>query len=896
MTLFRNAVRYAAVTSFAMIAIQPLSSATTLPGSYTTSWVGNSTGTLATHIQQDMFSLYVASDGTCYADCAWEEGATEIGVYKNGAFVSRFDDTSSYQGGTGGICTNGTYFFTATDGDNGVGRYTMSGAHSPFSGGAVDGSVREVATNGVVGLACNGTELYVADRVNNVVHVYDTNSMTQLRSWALSNPGRICMGSSGSLWVVTGSAIKHYDKNGNYLGQQITDVGKPMGICVGGGNKLYAADDGSDQNIKIYTNIDTSPSRTSTLGVVGGALSGAGSTIGTVGALRFVHPQAVGIDGNGNIYVAQRQGTQDSGATGSSVLESYTSGGSRNWVLNGLHWTVACDFDPGSETDIFSPAQHIKVNYGNTTPGSEWSDIGYTLNESKYPSDSRRSNWTCGCWVRRIHGARFLFMGPQNGVPNGVYRFNSATDGEVAIPAGNTPTGNEGCVDSQGNWWDISSGVNKYPINATLDANGAPTWNTGGVVHYGVPANGSGWTEMDRVVYDAANDRMYISGYTNSNPNSNGDWGRAGKVLQRYDNWTGTRTAHYSGDGIVLTGNTTPINDTPKGINVAGNYVFVTLYDVHQIDVYDVNSGAYVGSLVPGANVGGPSAVGNVDMEYPTNVLLRSNGEYVILCEDNYAIKTLMYRWLPGGSSTPGSYEAEASANTIGNGAFVDTNSSASGGQVVRYIGGGGDGYDTINNVTESAAGAQTMTVYYFTGGRDFKVSVNGGADQTLTCPISGGSATMSVALNAGANTIKFHNPGANAPDLDRITVTSTPPAPTSYEGEATANTIGNGAFVDTNASASGGKVVRYIGGGTDGYAIVNSITSTAGSHTLTVYYFTGGRDFKVSVNGGADQTLTCSGSSGSATMTVTLNSGANTIKFHNPGANAPDLDRITIL
>ncbi|MEV6521795.1 hypothetical protein AB0M43_07655 [Longispora sp. NPDC051575] len=68
----------------------------------------------------------------------------------------------------------------------------------------------------------------------------------------------------------------------------------------------------------------------------------------------------------------------------------------------------------------------------------------------------------------------------------------------------------------------------------------------------------------------------------------------------------------------------------------------------------------------------------------------------------------------------------------------------------------------------------------------------------------------------------------------------------------------------------------------------------------MTVYFTVDGtRTFQVSVNGGPDVALTLTGSSWAspalATVTVTLNAGANTVNFRNDTAYAPGLDRVRV-
>jgi alpha-galactosidase len=130
----------------------------------------------------------------------------------------------------------------------------------------------------------------------------------------------------------------------------------------------------------------------------------------------------------------------------------------------------------------------------------------------------------------------------------------------------------------------------------------------------------------------------------------------------------------------------------------------------------------------------------------------------------------------PGAGSAGIRIEAEASGNTIAGAARIASCSACSGGEKVGYIGNGSANYVTVNGVDESKAGTYTLTFAYLVSGtRTFDISVDGGPDIVET--LSGTSfstpvnASIPVTLNAGANTIKFHNDTAYGPDLDVITV-----------------------------------------------------------------------------------------------------------------------------
>jgi len=122
------------------------------------------------------------------------------------------------------------------------------------------------------------------------------------------------------------------------------------------------------------------------------------------------------------------------------------------------------------------------------------------------------------------------------------------------------------------------------------------------------------------------------------------------------------------------------------------------------------------------------------------------------------------------------SYEAEAGGNTIAGQAGARTSPAASGGSLVGYVGNGAANYLQFNNVA-GTPGSHSITVYYACGeDRSTQVSVNGGGTVTLATPSTGGydtvgAVSLTVALAAGANTIRFGNATGWAPDLDRIVV-----------------------------------------------------------------------------------------------------------------------------
>ncbi|MFI7204499.1 discoidin domain-containing protein [Micromonospora aurantiaca (nom. illeg.)] len=130
----------------------------------------------------------------------------------------------------------------------------------------------------------------------------------------------------------------------------------------------------------------------------------------------------------------------------------------------------------------------------------------------------------------------------------------------------------------------------------------------------------------------------------------------------------------------------------------------------------------------------------------------------------------------------------------------------------------------------------------------------------------------------------------------------STPPASTSYEAEASGNTLTGQAAVRSSAGASGGALVGYVGNGTANTLRFTNVTANAaGPRTVTVSYASAeARSTQISVNGGAPVTVATPGTGGwdtvgTVSVTLPLNAGTNTLTFGNTAGWAPDLDRIQV-
>ena len=730
---------------------------------YKTAWVGNTfSGAAYTtiggfiankHVQLNVSDMCVDADGTLFTNSFWDEGGAEAGIYKNGDQVGHCIGMSHGWGRMAGfaIAADNAYVYAdmTQNGDDGgdggvrknsnglpvfpargtqwycIRRFHKNGTSAPFPTGYGDWSDMMILNTCTVnnnrypdanakGLAVHNGLLYVSDPYRSRISVYDLKALTgtPLRSFPVPSPGKIVFDASSHLWVLQGSQsakLLCYSEDGHPLQKQI--LFKPGMVPAAlaynsASRRIMVADQGPEQNIKLYDpeHLSGVPTRAeSTFGHSGGIHSGIN---GKVGPLKFFDPAGVGADKAGNIYVAN---TISSGGGPGISLESYTPYGKQNWALKCLEFVTCDDADPKNETDVYSSFKRYSVEYTKSGTAN-WSFAGFTQDRFKYPDDPRRhADFSGGVWVRWIHGIKYLFVTQQMGHEICVLRFNPESDGEIGIPYAyitgryqspakdGWPAGQPGTaakstewiwcdtngngkidpgeysypaansadiydagwglwVDKHGDIWQCGHGHIRH-FKMQLNSKGRPVWDyqPGHVELLNPPAlpNGAQWKhgvnadndDMDRIEYQSDSDTMYISGFTTDYPdNTNGEWGSVGRVVYRYDHWNGERTIH-AGYPIVL-----PWGEkgslTTKSMTVAGDYLFaVEARDPEVVHAYNVNTGKEAGTMQPGAEVGKRS--GWVDANYGLRAYVRQNGEYLIFAEEDLYEKAIIYRWTP---------------------------------------------------------------------------------------------------------------------------------------------------------------------------------------------------------------------------------------------------------
>ncbi|MFF4250695.1 RICIN domain-containing protein [Streptomyces sp. NPDC001663] len=202
-----------------------------------------------------------------------------------------------------------------------------------------------------------------------------------------------------------------------------------------------------------------------------------------------------------------------------------------------------------------------------------------------------------------------------------------------------------------------------------------------------------------------------------------------------------------------------------------------------------VNGSKLTDLALPGTANWNTFATKTVTMYLSQGINRINYGAYTTDNSDNISVDSIDV--IHSTSGTTASYEAEDSGNTFGGTAAVETDSAASGGKYVDWLGNGASNTLTFNNVTAASSGLHRMVVTYANadnrgdGGNDYNIinryadiTVNGGTPQRVYFRNTRGwsnywTTTVDVNLTAGSNTIKFGNSSAYTPNIDKIQVSS---------------------------------------------------------------------------------------------------------------------------
>ncbi|PQV54568.1 SMP-30/gluconolaconase/LRE-like protein [Paraburkholderia sp. BL21I4N1] len=613
---------------------------------YTTDWLANTFGTLATHVGNGARSLWVAPEGVIYTASLWDENEGGVAIYQNGKSAGSIGTHADFQGSA--ITGNATSIFAALQynrsfGSGSVGRYNRATQTRDL---VIPVSVWTAVPHAdvITGLATAGSLLYASDFFGNRVRVFTTDGVWQ-RDIAITSPGALALDSAGNLWVAQQStgAIVEFSPAGATLNTiQMAATSRPSALYFDAtSGQLLVGDQGPDMNIKLY-NIAGAPTLAGTFGVQGGYLDTTGGVKGQVGDKRFTRVAGIGKDAAGNLYVLNNPwgGSWDMGRNGVTDLHAYDSNGNLQWKLHALNFEAVAAPDPSTDGAYFYSGAHI---YTGTAGGTF---VANTVDPFTYPSDPRlnmndtQRDEHFGQLVT-VGGNRILVASGQNPGIFYFYHFNAAS-GYIAIPDASIPgttfntdrqvTGGF-CIDSRGDVWaglDRTNHIYHYPLTG-FDGTGKPLW--GPAVTISIPQT---IRPLTRILYLPESDTMILAqGIAGS-----WDWTAMLSRIEIYHGWSAGNTTRPNPVINLSSAN-------PKSIAAAGNYLFVGyVHTVPNIDAFNLTTGQLDTTLINAS----PATVdvGNdVDSMYGLRAFLRASGEYVIT-KDNYnGSSIVVHRWTP---------------------------------------------------------------------------------------------------------------------------------------------------------------------------------------------------------------------------------------------------------
>lgn len=568
---------------------------------YTSSWIGNTYGGAKGQWMQNMIIHFeVALDGTCYTWSHWDEGGKRFGVYKDGKVVGNKEK-------------EGINSLKTTDRKGREWEIEVAYLDKKYGG---FGEFEFVP----IRIMCNGQSV---------------------RLPGLNMPTALSMDADGLLMVAD-----------SWTGprQQIL---------------FYDVDDLEHPKLKRE------------FGDYGGISSG---IPGEVTPTKFYGIRGIGMDAERNIYVAiSEQG---------SIIRKFSPNGELLWELRDDMFCDLLSVDPTSDgKTIFGIQEEYQIDYSKPA-GQEAKMISYSLDRKQYPEDPRGlifikqqgEHGLTSPQIVYLQGKRFMFVGGMFGSNFiNIYRY----EGRLAIPSGivqqrpqmyyrtdevwplnrpidqtyiwrdmngdgqyqrdeyapNTPIVKDGpfYVDKRGDIW-MGNGLYKYEFQG-LDKHGNPIYDSEHVRQMPLPL---GMKNCNRANYDSDRDILMASEYGTDEKGelSLRHLGKIFIVKDYLKNVGITKPIIFSSEGGLQSGTLT----------MEGDYVFSSGWKNRlRIFVNRISDGAFIGVMEPGPEVGGASPTGWIDILTGITAFKRSNGEYIVLAEENFKGKVMLYRFFPEG-------------------------------------------------------------------------------------------------------------------------------------------------------------------------------------------------------------------------------------------------------
>ena len=628
------------------------------PGVYHTSWIGNSFGGGGAKalegvgfrgngygywVQDSIGAMAVAPDGTVFLGTEWDEAGRGIGLYKNGIpnRVLAFALTTPAMAFGGGsvnnaVCVDGGFFY--------IGNLSKGLLKFQWTPGDINSSKylqTVMLPKPATALSCSNGKILVG--LPDGLELRNETEMQLTATYPMNDLSADLLAPDGSFWVIAGNQVRHLRADGTDTGITVPSIGKPASLAWSNSGALIVTDNGPAQQV-LFFDVLGQPKLLSAFGVKGGLYAG---MPGAVAPQKLFALRGAATDADGNLYVGMGFNANPSGNT---FIRAFSPSGNLLWEDYATAFLDIFGFEPGSDgTVVFGRTTRWQLDLNRQTPGTEAVLKAITVDPLRYPDDPRLKT---GYSVepKSIDGTQLLYANTQLG--HGLVIFAGAPGTDILHQVGKTPTtGWSWFVDDDGGIWNGDASGKKialYPLKSITG--GQPVYDWQHPRTWPWPID---FQSVARIIYQKSTDSLYVFGYQ-TGQSDNGGWGSAGFTARRYDGWlSGHPSARWTNTSVPGRPGASPTHQTQPGkdVSLAGNYIFVGMVRdgvqryASKVVILDAITGQYVGTLQAGPEVGGFG--GWEDMVGSIHATKRANGEYLILVEDDWRAKNLLFRWTP---------------------------------------------------------------------------------------------------------------------------------------------------------------------------------------------------------------------------------------------------------
>ncbi len=626
------------------------------PGNYRTSWIGNTFGGsggengFGCWVQEGADEIEVTPDGTVIAGVGWDEAGRCVGLYKDGQ-VNRVllqtqgdglpDSAWGWGTGNNALAVSGDILYVAT-----TGKKLLRFRWQPGDLNSARFLDARSMEKEAVGLTARGDKIAVVYKDG--VELRRASDLSVTGRFAVGEARDAAIAPNGSLWVLSGNAVRHYSAAGDDLHVSLPGLERPGALSFDNRGRLLICENGRRQQVLIFDVALPSPRRVVAFGEEGGLRSG---TPGLAAPRKLFALRGAGTDARGNLYVAMGF---DNGPNGNLILRSFTPTGALRWEVMATAFVDTFGFDPDADgAVVYGRTAVFDLDLSRTAPGREWSLRAFSLDPLQTPED--RAHYGCSVILRRLQGRRILYTIGQYAGGYRLFTFDEPK-GYLAHAVDRIGASEQWAWDVAANgdiWHGDAPGktIRRYPFQGWT-AEGKPRYDWQHPQTWPWP---EGWDLIRRIKYDSATDTLYLTGYLAGERVET--WGVVGATARRYDGWLAGRRQLRWTSVLPRDGNTDPKEGplTPQALDIAGDYMFLGMVKPTQgrevVHILRLSDGGYVGAFVPDAAAVGDQQ-GWEDMPYAIQALKRRNGEYLVLVEEDFRAKNLLYRWRPPDKAT----------------------------------------------------------------------------------------------------------------------------------------------------------------------------------------------------------------------------------------------------